>query len=185
MASMFPTEAAMFAVMVVPIFSPRTIAAAISNCIQPIFSIIRVRATVALEDCSTRVSMVPRARKRSTEPKPCPDQVWMNPRTSGWALRSGTDSFIRDKPRNRRLNPIMNSLMLRNLSFFERLITKPRAISGTARAETSALNPKMEMIQAVIVVPIFAPIITPIAWARVSRPALTNPTTITVVALED
>ena len=42
-----------------------------------------------------------------------------------------------------------------------------------------------EEVQAVIVVPIFAPIITPIAWERVSRPALTNPTTITVVALED
>ena len=43
----------------------------------------------------------------------------------------------------------------------------------------------MEMIQAVIVVPMFAPIITPMAWARVSSPALTKPTTITVVALED
>ena len=56
---------------------------------------------------------------------------------------------------------------------------------GTAMALTSALKPKMEMIQAVIVVPIFAPIITPMAWARVSSPALTKPTTITVVALED
>ena len=41
------------------------------------------------------------------------------------------------------------------------------------------------MIQAVSVVPILAPMMTEIAWARVRRPALTNDTVITVVAVED
>ena len=80
---------------------------------------------------------------------------------------------------------MMSSLMLRNLSFLERLMMNPRPISGTARAEMSALKPKTAMIHAVMVVPMFAPMMTPIACPRVRRPALTNPTTITVVALDD
>lgn len=47
------------------------------------------------------------------------------------------------------------------------------------------MKPKREMIQAVKVVPILAPIITLIACLRVRSPAFTKPTTITVVALED
>ena len=47
------------------------------------------------------------------------------------------------------------------------------------------LNPKNATIQAVIVVPIFAPKIIPTDWVNVSNPALTNDTTITVVAPDD
>ena len=46
----FPTAAAMLAVIVVPMFSPSTIAHAMSNLIHPKFSIMIVRAIVALED---------------------------------------------------------------------------------------------------------------------------------------
>ena len=42
-----------------------------------------------------------------------------------------------------------------------------------------------DMIHAVSVVPMLAPMITEIACARVSRPALTNDTVITVVAVDD
>ena len=42
-----------------------------------------------------------------------------------------------------------------------------------------------DMIHAVRVVPMFAPMITEMAWARVSSPALTNETVITVVAVDD
>ena len=41
------------------------------------------------------------------------------------------------------------------------------------------------MIHAVSVVPMFAPIITDMAWASVNSPALTNDTVITVVAEDD
>ena len=47
------------------------------------------------------------------------------------------------------------------------------------------MNPNKLTIQAVMVVPILAPKITPKDWYRFSSPALANPTTITVVALED
>ena len=42
-----------------------------------------------------------------------------------------------------------------------------------------------DMIHAVSVVPMLAPIITEIAWANVNKPALTNDTVITVVAVDD
>lgn len=44
------------------------------------------------------------------------------------------------------------------------------------------LNPKKDTIQAVIVVPMFAPKITPMACSSVSISAFTKLTTITVVA---
>ena len=62
--------AAILAVIVVPIFSPSTIAHAILNGIQPMLSIMRVMAIVADDDCSTSVSTVPNRRKISTDPNP-------------------------------------------------------------------------------------------------------------------
>ncbi len=48
------------------------------------------------------------------------------------------------------------------------------------------LNEKpADMIQAESVVPMLAPMITEMAWERVSRAALTNDTVITVVAADD
>ena len=49
----------------------------------------------------------------------------------------------------------------------------------------SALKPSHDTIHAVTVVPMFAPIITPMACVSVSNPAFTKLTTITVVADED
>ena len=49
----------------------------------------------------------------------------------------------------------------------------------------SALKPNHDTIHAVTVVPILAPIITPIACASVRSPALTKLTTMTVVADDD
>ena len=50
LACTLATAAARLAVIVVPIFSPKTIAAAISNEIQPLLHMIKVIAIVALED---------------------------------------------------------------------------------------------------------------------------------------
>ena len=102
LAEVFATAAAMLAVIVVPIFSPSTIAHAMSNLIHPMLSIMRVRAMVALDDWSTSVSRVPKMRKIITDPKPYPCHPWINESTSGVFCRSGTDSFIRESPRNSR-----------------------------------------------------------------------------------
>ena len=67
----------------------------------------------------------------------------------------------------------------------EKMSGRAMAKSGRAKAAISTLNPKIEMIQAVTVVPILAPIITLMDSASVSNPAFTKLTTITVVAEED
>ena len=70
LAEMFAGMAAMLAVMVVPMFSPSTIAAPSSNGIQPLAHITSVMAIVALDDCTMTVISVPTPRKISTDPKP-------------------------------------------------------------------------------------------------------------------
>ena len=108
-ACVLPIDAAMFAVIVVPIFSPRTIAQAIGNGIHPMLSMMRVMAIVADDDWRIRVSTVPKPRKRSTDPKPCDAQALTNSRTSGVCLRSGTEFFMNERPRNSKLNPTISS----------------------------------------------------------------------------
>ena len=184
-ADTFATAAAIFAVIVVPIFSPSTIAVAMSKGIHPAFTITSVKAIVALEDCRTIVSSVPISTKINTEPYPNPAQCCRNESTSGDWFRSGTEFFRKLSPRNSRAKPIMNSPILLFLLFFATKKTKPTAISGIEREAMSTVKPRMEISQAVTVVPMFAPIITPMAFARDSRPAFTKLTTITVVALED
>ena len=70
LADTFAIVAAKFAVIVVPIFSPRTRAAAVSNPIQPLLAITSVSAMVAEEDWMITVSRVPIKRKIKNEPKP-------------------------------------------------------------------------------------------------------------------
>ena len=79
----------------------------------------------------------------------------------------------------------MNSPMALRLLFLENMSGMPIAIIGIVKALISTLNPSSEMIHAVAVVPILAPIMTPIACVRLRSPAFTKLTTITVVADED
>ena len=79
----------------------------------------------------------------------------------------------------------MNSPMDLRLLFPEKMSGRAMAKRGRAKAAISTLNPKIEMIQAVTVVPMLAPIITLMDSASVSNPAFTKLTTITVVAEED
>lgn len=67
----------------------------------------------------------------------------------------------------------------------EKMSGRAMARSGRAKAAMSTLNPKIEIIHAVTVVPILAPMMTLMDSASVSKPALTKLTTITVVAEED
>ena len=85
----------------------------------------------------------------------------------------------------RKEKPKMNSPMDLRLLLPEKMSGRAMAKSGRAKAAISTLNPKIEMIQAVTVVPILAPIMTLMDSASVSNPAFTKLTTITVVAEED
>ena len=68
---------------------------------------------------------------------------------------------------------------------FANISGKPMAIIGKANVEILILNPKNAISQAVMVVPMLAPIITPMDSTRLSKPAFAKLTTITVVAEDD
>jgi len=86
---------------------------------------------------------------------------------------------------NNKANPIITSPQDLFLFRFENINGNPTPISGNAKALIFTLKPINDMIHAVTVVPILAPIITPIDSTRDNNPALTKLTTITVVAEED
>ena len=83
-------------------------------------------------------------------------------------------------PKKSKPNPRIDSPQPLAERLFESVMTNPIVIAGSARPER--LN---EMICAVTVVPMFAPKMMPIACVRFSSPALMNPITMTVVALDD
>ena len=89
------------------------------------------------------------------------------------------------RPMKIRAKPtIISPKDLRRL-IFENRSGNDSPIRGKLRALILTLNPKSDIIQAVMVVPILAPITTPIDSRRESKPALTKLTIITVVAEDD
>ena len=86
---------------------------------------------------------------------------------------------------NKKEKPKMNSPNDFRLLFPEKMRGRAKASNGRAKAAISTLNPNTEIIHAVTVVPMFAPIITLMDSASVNSPALTKLTTMTVVAEED
>jgi hypothetical protein len=106
-------------------------------------------------------------------------------RIPGLFLMSGMASFRNCKPINISANPIINVPTSLVRSFFVNVNPNPRPTNGNAIALMLTLKPKIVINQAVMVVPIFAPIITLIASVNVSNPALEKLTTISVVAEDD
>jgi len=101
-------------------------------------------------------------------------------------VTSGTASFSRPSPRKRIPNPIIHSPKSFALGLGAKSTkAMPRPARGTAPEVMLNLNPKIEMIQAVIVVPTLAPRMIPADSVRVRSPAFTKLTTITVVAEGD
>ena len=98
---------------------------------------------------------------------------------------SGTLFLRYSRPMNRSENPTITSPVDLRRSFLENINSNDKPISGMAMLAIENLKPMRETSQAVIVVPILAPIMTEIDSARVSSPAFTKLTTITVVADED
>src|SRR5665647_547265 len=99
-----------------------------------------------------------------------------------WFDRSGMKAAsIKLKPRNKKPKPTKARPRCCQRSVFEkRPGIKPKPIKRRAY-----LPRWREMIQPVMVVPIFAPRITPKDWRKVIRPAFTKPTVMTVVIDED
>ena len=89
------------------------------------------------------------------------------------------------RPKNKRPKPIRAWPMFLLRLRFVSVRKNPAPKIGIAKAAILKLKPKIETIQAVIVVPMLAPKITPTDCCKVKRPALTKVTTITVVAPDD
>ena len=89
------------------------------------------------------------------------------------------------RPMNRKEKPNTNSPILFLLPLLLNINGIPMASRGMANAAIFTLNPTAEIIHAVTVVPMLAPMMTPIDWPSVISPAFTKLTTITVVALDD
>ena len=181
------TEAAMFEVIVVPMFSPSTIAAAMVKGMYPWATRTMVIAIVAAEDWSMRVMQAPATMKMRMLPTPHPVSPPRNCRTGSLSSRTVDVSLRVVRPRNSRANPIMNSPMLLYFLFFAEMAMKAKNIRGTAiapRLKEPAPKERAK-IQAVTVVPMFAPMMTAMAVARERRPAFTKLTSMRVVAVED
>ena len=105
-----------------------------------------------------------------------------NVNISGFLCRSGMAFFKNSKPMNSKPKPIINSPQLFRERFPENNRGRQRPIRGKDISAMLILKPKMEISQAVTVVPTLAPMITPIDSIKLNNPAFTKLTTITVVA---
>ena len=158
--------AARLAVMVVPKFSPNTKAHAVGKLIIPAAAHVSVRAITALEDCKTTVSTVPVAMsaiKCSTVSGLNLVNHWV---THGLDAKSaGMVFFIKSNPKNNSPKPTAASPIRRSATHLvgKNWLKKPSAITGKANKEIWILNPNKLTTQAVSVVPILAPKITPSA----------------------
>ena len=92
------------------------------------------------------------------------------------------ETLMSSRPKNKKPRPtIILPLNLSLRLFKSRITNAPIKISGKQIFDITSI----EMIKAKTVVPIWAPIIIGTACFKSSSPALINPTTITVVALDD
>ena len=160
--------------MHVPMFIPNKMKTECCSVINPLFANVCKIPMEALELCMTAVKSAP----VSTAIRGLLKAV-IKDRKAALSRSGAIASLIMPIPMKRIPSPptiIPTALVL---SFFRNttMTTPIKAIAGAAAPISSAIS------WPVIVVPIFAPIITPTACGNV-KPALTNPTVMTVVALE-
>ena len=108
------------------------------------------------------VNRVPISRKKSVEKIPISVKFCTKDNTSGLFCRSGMAPFKKSSPIKRKANPKMNSPSDLFLLFDENISGRAIPINGMDKVLIENFpNPNKEIIQAVTVVPIFAPMITP------------------------
>ena len=174
----------MFDVTVVPMFSPITRAMPWYIGNTPVEQSIIVIAITAADDCTHIVSTLPITRNVIVVKKLLGSKLEKKSNTGWLCERSMSMPVCRrvPSPRNIKEMPkIKSPNILRFLLYISNM-----AIKKAGHTKSVMLNEKPALIiHAVSVVPIFAPIITEMACAKVSSPAFTNDTVITVVAVDD
>ena len=156
--------AARLAVMVVPMFSPSTRAQAVGKLIIPAAAQVSVMAMTALEDCKIMVSTVPVKISKIKVQAVSGENLDSHSTTNGlWAKSAGMAFFMMSKPKNSKPKPNKPSAVRLAATHLagRNWLKKPMAITGRAKSEIWILKPNKLTIQAVIVVPMFAPNMTP------------------------
>ena len=128
--------------IVVPIFSPNTIAAAISKVITSLNSKVNVKAIAAEEDWTITVINVPILTNSKVDNIPYPVKEARKFKNSGFEFKSGTEFFNASSPRNNKAKPISTSEKYLVVLLLANIIGKPIAIIGNANAEIFILKPK-------------------------------------------
>ncbi len=162
------------AVIHVPMFAPKMIGKPTAILILPVVVNATRTPVVAEDDCTNTVI-----------PKPIkiPRYHWLPMAiikflNTSESLKGYIASLISSIPNIKIPNPrriLATSRLF--LAFAKRNMREPEKIKMGTTAPIFK-----ETKNAVVVVPMLAPMITPVAWTRVSNPELTNPITITVVA---
>jgi hypothetical protein len=169
------------AVTVVPTFWPITIAPACARSTVPAARAASVVATAALEDCITTVIAAPTATRRRRPPRVASGKL-AGPR---WSESPAIPAWRVSIPTKMRPNPARASPADASRPRSRSRASAPTPTIGSAAGSTLILRPNTATSQPVLVVPMFAPKIRPTAWGNVSRPALTKPMVVRVVALDD
>ena len=144
----------MTASIVEPIFEPRVIAHATSSVIILLNAMVITIALKALEECIRAVIITPITTLRRIENAPQLCIVPINESLDASKLKTSERPL---SPMNKSPKPITASPMFLQRKSFNKVKKKPNPKIGIANAEILKLKPKRETIQAVIVVPIFAP----------------------------
>ncbi len=161
LASVEAPMAAMLAVTVVPIFSPRTSAHAVWKSMSPWTASVMVIAIVALEDCRSIVTAVPMATTSSMPGTPVG-------RIPGHKIHDalGTAQVFHRaahhvEPQKEHAEAEQNLAVLPQLFIVHKPNKKSQSYGLQAKTAILTLKPKMATSQPVTVVPIFAPNIIP------------------------
>ena len=182
LASAHEPNPAKMASIVEPILLPNVIAQAVSHVIIPLNAIVITMALKAEDECIKAVITIPTKTAIKIEKNP---QLCILERNVKFSASKVNTSESPLRPRKSNPKPMIASPIFLDLESFIKVKKKPRPKIGSANVEILKLNPNKETIHAVIVVPIFAPKITPTDCVSVKRPALIKEITMTVVAPED
>ena len=150
----------------------------------PLEQSIIVIAMTAADDCTHMVRTPPIIRNTSVVAKLVGSNDEKKSSTAWFSPRCMSMPVWRSVPRPRNMNATPKRKSPTFLRFLLYMRIRAMKNAGYTKSVMSNENPA-DMIHAVSVVPMLAPMITDIACARVSSPALTNDTVITVVAVDD
>ena len=177
------------AVTQVPIFWPSIIGIAMPQLIAPVIDSACSMPTDAEEDCIIAVSSKP-----AISPNSGLSNISSTFAKFGSSASGFTALLIWSMPNMSTAKPTSMPPVSWRLEFLENIIiaTPTSASTGVNEVGLSScihtLSPCMPVrlsIQAVMVVPMLAPIMTGVAWYSCMTPELTKPTIVTVVAEDD